>query len=110
VEEIMIPEPVLTLPNIIITVVGVLAPFLVQLITCLVKNEALRFILATFLSGVTGLAALLIMGMPVSLVSLGAFITLSSASYKLFWKPVWKKNGSIMNAPATTYTATSAPK
>ena len=94
---------VFTLPNIIVTVVGVFAPFVVQVITRLVLNEWWRFLISMLLSGVTGVVAFLVLKIPVSAESIGAFIALASAAYKLFWKPIWKKNGSILNAPATTY-------
>lgn len=99
------PDAILGLPVILTTILGFVAPVLVQLVAKLTNNEWIRFLIAIGLSGIVGFVAMLLLGMKVwqdpNMIS--TFIVLASLSYKLFWKPIWKKNGSILNAPATVY-------
>ena len=101
-------ENLLTIPNVIITICGVLAPVIVQLVTKYVKNEALRYVIAGGLSALTGIVAMWILKIPIGVVSVSAFVTLASAAYKLIWKVLIAKsnNGSALaklKAEPTTY-------
>lgn len=94
------------IPVVIMTVLGVIAPFAIQLGTRLITSERVRFLVSLGLSAITGLIAMLVAGVPLSSSpeALGLWFTWTSIVYKSVWKPLWKKNGSILNAPATTYT------
>jgi hypothetical protein len=93
------------IPVVIMTVLGVVAPFIIQLGTRLITNERVRFLVSLALSGLTGLVAMLVAKIPLSASpeALGLWYAWTSFLFKMVWKPLWKKNGSILNAPATTY-------
>jgi len=80
------------LPGGLVTLLGLLAPVLIQLATKYVKNELLRFVVALVLSGLTGIAAMAWAGVAwaVTPTFLALWFTFSSISWKLFWKPLYK--------------------
>ena len=106
-EEVTVNDATVTqaVPVVIMTVLGVVAPFVIQLGTRLIAEERARFFVSLGLSAVTGLIAMLVAGIPLSSSpeALGLWFTWTTAVYKGVWKQLWKKNGSILNAPATTY-------
>jgi len=92
-------------PAVVMTILGVVAPFVIQLVTQWVVNERIRFLIALAAAAITGVVAMLIAGISLSMTPeiLGLWFAWTSFLFKMVWKPLWKKNGSILNAPATTY-------
>ena len=91
------------LPGGLVTLLGLLAPVLIQLVTKYVKNEMLRFVVALALSAITGVVAMVWAGVAWALTPtfLAFWFTFSSIAWKVFWKPLYNYTG--LTTPATKY-------
>jgi Na+-transporting NADH:ubiquinone oxidoreductase subunit NqrD len=97
--ELETDEPFAVLPVVIVTLVTALAPFIVQLVSRLIPNELLRYVVSNIISAVIAFAAMLLAGLkPVANPAwISVFMLWSSTIYKMIWKPkVFEKNGSKM--------------
>lgn len=93
------------LPGGLVTLLGLLAPVLIQLVSKYLKNEMARFLVSLLLSGLTGVAAMAWNKIPWNLTPefIGLWFTFATLSYKLFWKPFVFKYVSGLGAPPTKY-------
>ncbi len=82
------------LPEILMVLLGVLAPFIWQFITKLVPSGLARFLVAVALSALTGVAALAVTGnmSQISVEMLSILFAFSQLAYRLIWKPLYDKN------------------
>jgi len=88
-------EPVQwALPAVILSIVGVFAPFAINLITKAIQESWARYLIALFLSGLIGFIGLIILGIPLTLaniaVTLPAFFMLATTAWKLWWHKLLK--------------------
>jgi len=91
----LIQPDVYTFPIGLITAVGLVAPFLINLVNKGVKESWLRFLIALFLSMVIAFIGIIVTKIPITLGNIGvvltAFFTLTTVSWKLWWHAALKK-------------------
>ena len=91
------------LPEVLVSLLGMFAPIIIQLITKQVQNEMARFWIAVVLAGATGMAAVFLAKIPIahSVEFIGLWYTFSSIAFKTFWKPLFNKSATFKAAPST---------
>ena len=93
------------LPGGLVTLLGLLAPIVIQFVTKHVTNELARFAVSLLLSAVTAIIAMAFSGVSWTVTPefIAVWFTFATISYKLFWKMFVFNHSKLLKAPPTQY-------